>query len=230
MARQLSRTMKMAVRQYEADQSAVSIEAVVMSQRPALEASLKNEWVKVMRVFGGRIVGNLKASPNFERKEEGDIDYFEQAALNFIRKYGAEKVKNISQTTARQLRGLIEKGEADGLPLTTIAKQITEQVASIARIRAEVIARTEVHSAANVGAYVAAESTGLNLVKEWVSAGDERTREGHMDADGQIVAMHEKFQVANEDGSIEELDYPGDPAGSAATVINCRCAVSYAEV
>jgi len=25
----------------------------------------------------------------------------------------------------------------------------------------------------------------------------------------------------------ESLDYPGDPSGSAANVINCRCGVSY---
>jgi len=25
----------------------------------------------------------------------------------------------------------------------------------------------------------------------------------------------------------ESLDYPGDPSGSAANVINCRCSVGY---
>jgi hypothetical protein len=34
--------------------------------------------------------------------------------------------------------------------------------------------------------------------------------------------MDEPFEV---DGEL--LDYPGDPTGSAANVINCRCAVGY---
>ena len=230
MARQLSRSMRQAVKQYESDGSALSVESVILSNNPMLEATLKNEWTKIMRVFGGRILGNLKASPSFERKDDGDVDYFELATINYLRKYGATKVKNISQTTVRQIRSMVEDGEREGLPVTEIAKAITGKISSIARIRAEVIARTEVHQAANVGAFVAAESTGLNLMKEWVSAADERTREGHADADGQMVALHDKFQVADADGNMEELEFPGDPAGSASNVIMCRCAVSYVEV
>jgi len=47
----------------------------------------------------------------------------------------------------------------------------------------------------------------------------ERSREDHREIDGQTVGLHERFILP--DG--EELYYPGDPAGSAGAIINCRC-------
>ena len=64
------------------------------------------------------------------------------------------------------------------------------------------------------------------MKREWVSAQDDRTRDtseaDHVDADGQTVGMKEPFTVSG-----EKLMFPGDPSGSAANVINCRCAVVF---
>lgn len=57
-----------------------------------------------------------------------------------------------------------------------------------------------------------------NLKKQWIAALDERTRIAHAEANGQIVDMNEKFIVKG-----ELLSHPGDSAGSAGNVINCRC-------
>ncbi len=54
---------------------------------------------------------------------------------------------------------------------------------------------------------------------------DSKTREDHAEADGQEVGMDEPFDVGG-----EQLMYPGDPAGSAGNVINCRCTVIYTSV
>ena len=48
-----------------------------------------------------------------------------------------------------------------------------------------------------------------------------------MQIDGAIVAQDEKFRLTSASGTVEFLDFPGDPAGSAANIINCRCAVGY---
>jgi uncharacterized protein with gpF-like domain len=60
------------------------------------------------------------------------------------------------------------------------------------------------------------------MKREWVSSMDDRTRDepgaDHVAADGQIVGMKEPFTVSG-----ERLMFPGDPAGSAANVIACRC-------
>lgn len=56
------------------------------------------------------------------------------------------------------------------------------------------------------------------FARVWVSVLDERTREAHVEADGQETEPGENFNV---DG--EELQYPGDPEGSPENIVNCRC-------
>ena len=80
-------------------------------------------------------------------------------------------------------------------------------------------ARTETVSAYNDGAVQSYGDAGVER-KEWLASIDERTREAHAEADGQVVNTHEAFMV---DG--EEMEYPGDPGASAENVINCRCTV-----
>jgi uncharacterized protein with gpF-like domain len=62
--------------------------------------------------------------------------------------------------------------------------------------------------------------------KEWLSAIDERTRDAHVAANGQVVPVEEPFIV---DG--EELMCPGDSGAgvSAGNVINCRCTMVASE-
>ena len=41
------------------------------------------------------------------------------------------------------------------------------------------------------------------------------------------AAINEKFVVVSKDGQTDEIDFPGDPRGQAANVINCRCTIIY---
>lgn len=94
--------------------------------------------------------------------------------------------------------------------------------------RAERIARTETATARNTAAHQAAlelADSGVPVAKRWVAARDERTRESHIAAHGQVVDIHDTFTVGD-----DRLDHPGDREhGSAREVINCRCVCSYLE-
>ena len=83
------------------------------------------------------------------------------------------------------------------------------------------IVRTESVNAANFATNESASSLfgANNLQKEWMSGGDGRVRDAHIRANGQRRPMNQKFSVMG-----EQLNHPGDSAGSAANVINCRCA------
>ena len=131
-------------------------------------------------------------------------------------------ITNITETTRAQIISGIARGEAEGLGVAGVARFVRDLVPSLSVQRANLIARTETHGAANYGANGAAKETGLTIRKEWVSAADERTREDHAAADGQIVGIDEMFDVGG-----EGLAYPGDPSGSGENIINCRCAVSH---
>jgi hypothetical protein len=68
-----------------------------------------------------------------------------------------------------------------------------------------------------------------NLQKEWISADDDRTRNGfdgdanHLIMNGAKVPLDEKFTVPPD----ASMDGPGDSAGGAEQVCNCRCVLVY---
>ncbi|MFE2995003.1 phage minor head protein [Nocardia sp. NPDC059246] len=88
------------------------------------------------------------------------------------------------------------------------------------------IARTETHGAIEGGALAAAQAVaaagGTATYKRWLSTTDERTRGTHVVADGQMVKLHEPFQVGR-----ARLQHPGEAGGPAGEVINCRCTTMY---
>ena len=223
MARQLSASMREAVSQYEADRSDFGVEARIRANNPKLAVAMEREWRESMETFGGRILEvNEKRGRGMIKKDQQDV--FRTAIAGYIRQWTATKVTQISQTTVRQIRRLIHDAELEGLGVEEIGRNIRRQIPAISRFRAATIARTETHTAANIGAQAAAEATGLNLNKEWLAAEDDRTRPDHAEADGQIVGLNETFTV----GGIE-MKEPGDPSAPPEQTINCRCGIAFIE-
>ena len=74
-----------------------------------------------------------------------------------------------------------------------------------------------------IAAYTGNVVIGAKAKKEWNAILDNRTRESHRLADGQVVDIDEDFIV---DG--EPLMYPGDDSrASIKNTINCRCTAMY---
>lgn len=120
-------------------------------------------------------------------------------------------------------RAAIADGLAAGESIPTIAARVRD-AADVTAPRAQVIARTESHGARNAVNHQTVKRVGAAFQapgavrRRWQAANDERTRESHRRADGQEVGLNEPFQVGR-----ASLDFPGDPAGPADEVINCRC-------
>ena len=111
----------------------------------------------------------------------------------------------------------ISRGIASSLPYRDIARNIGN-VSGAPLSRAKTIARTEGHriqQMSTVDAQQAAKAKGADVVKQWDAALDGRTRDSHRRVDGEIRELDEKFSNG--------LMFPGDPNGSAAEVVNCRC-------
>jgi hypothetical protein len=83
------------------------------------------------------------------------------------------------------------------------------------------IVTTAVTGSMNEASVTAAAAAGVTK-KQWLAAHDTRTRPTHRAADGLIVGMDDAFHVGAAD-----LEYPGDPSGPAAEVINCRCTLLF---
>jgi len=100
---------------------------------------------------------------------------------------------------------------------------LRQKFGQYSKSQAERLIRTEATNAANMATLQSAtDMFGQdNLQKEWMTAIDGRERSAHRSADGQIVDFKEKFLVGG-----EQLFNPGDPAGSAKNVVNCRCSTA----
>lgn len=94
-------------------------------------------------------------------------------------------------------------------------KAVTGQSTSQAK-RVAQTERNRVQSQARNQAIHEAAEMGLGMQKQWL-ARRVRTRDLHADSDLEIVAHDEKFNNG--------LQFPGDPNGKAANVINCFCQI-----
>lgn len=115
----------------------------------------------------------------------------------------------------------LSRGFASNLHYSDIARNI-EAAAHIGLSNAQRIARTEGHRiqcAAALDAQKAAKEAGADVVKQWDSTLDGRTRKSHRKLDGQIREIDEPFEVNG-----HKAQAPGQ-FGRPEEDINCRCAI-----
>lgn len=111
----------------------------------------------------------------------------------------------------------ISRGIASSLPYRDIARNLKNTV-NVPLYNAKRIVRTESHriqQQSTEESRKAAAKRGADVVRMWDAALDGRTRDSHRRVDGEIRELDEKFSNG--------LMFPGDPSGSAAEVVNCRC-------
>jgi SPP1 gp7 family putative phage head morphogenesis protein len=128
----------------------------------------------------------------------------------------------ITDTSRELIRDIIAKAGLEGLSIDETSRLLVKEFTKFSRFRARMIARTEIINASNKGSLLAAQATGLNVQKKWISTYDKRTRNDHREVNGKLTDLNGEFEVGG-----EMLSYPGDPKGSAQNVINCRCAIGY---
>jgi hypothetical protein len=188
-----------------------------------LEATYRQMTLAAVLAFGGRILDQGKAAGLVLERKEDFSQTMNRLALQYVQQEAIRRrIQGVTETTRRQIIGALDRGYQDGIGTAEIARNVRGVVAGLARFRAEAIARTETHGAANYGSDSAAKLTGLPLKREWLAAQDERTRESHAAADGQIVGPEDAFTVGS-----SWLMYPGDPSGPPEEVVNCRCVLGY---
>ena len=119
----------------------------------------------------------------------------------------------------KKITAQVSRGIATGMSFQQVAQQLAGYT-NIGYNNAIRIARTEGHRIQVQGTMDAcykAKDKGADIVKQWDSTLDDRTRESHQAVDGEIRELDKPFSNG--------LMFPGDPSGGAAEVINCRCAL-----
>ena len=123
----------------------------------------------------------------------------------------------------KQITATVTSGILQGSSINKMAKDLMNRVTDMNKTSAVRAARTAVTEAENAGRQAAAdelEKKGVIMGKRWIATHDSRTRDEHLEADGQIVENNKPFVVGG-----EELMFPGDKSLGASgwNLYNCRC-------
>lgn len=193
-------------------------------------------WKRYEQLY--TLVGADFAREQYNRLKGFDPDLLtkeEDTWYNYLRHYVKnrlwKRIEAVNQTSintaGRIINGVLEQSVTEGLgayeTATRIKKGLIEEGIKYNQWRALRIARTEIMTASNMGSFEGAKSSGEALEKFWIATYDSRTRDTHMVIEAQNPKMmNETFQVG-----AYQMQHPGDPAGGAEEVINCRCAIAY---
>jgi len=157
------------------------------------------------------------------------LNQFQRTLLTWLLNNAGTRITTVSQTYADYIIQEIARGLAGEESIRDIVSNIQRRLnnprSGWYRWQLLRIARTETTAAANHGATVATQISGVATDKVWISADDSRVRRppksifNHAAMNGVKIDQNEKFNV---NGDL--IDFPGDPKGEAGNIINCRCA------
>jgi HK97 family phage portal protein len=157
-------------------------------------------------------------------------------AEEWFERYTLQFAQPINATSGDAISELLRQGMRDGWSIDEASKRLGAQFkawmggnltdaerewfeARVPYNRLATIARSETIRASNSGSQALFTDWGVKR-HEWLATSDNRTRDSHRAADGQVRDITEPFDVGG-----SKLMYPGDPSGPADETIQCRCTV-----
>lgn len=187
-------------------------------------APLKEAYNTVYSKVGlthGKLIG--RELNRHRKKYVRDIyeSEFLKAIYEWVQTNLGQRITQVNEYTIELIQQLVTDAMDRNYTVSQMTSYLQRQLNDprFNRMRALRIARTETTTAANHGAFKAAESSDLVLDKKWNSIIDNRTRHSHIAENGQTVGQYEGFTMS--DGTV--MQFPGDPSAPAKQVVNCRC-------
>lgn len=142
------------------------------------------------------------------------FDMFDEWVADRLRtrhyEFSLDTFRRITGDVAENLARSYERG----LGIDEAAKELRKEFSEIRNHRLRLIARTEIQSAQQEGAFETMNELDVQY-KQWLTARDSRVRDEHRDLHGVVVRRDERFPNG--------LMHPGDRAGDIEEWINCRC-------
>lgn len=160
------------------------------------------------------------------RKQLFEQDVLRAVTTEFIRNRERFYSPQIARNIVNDLRAQLIQGIDAGDRISDLQARVRRVLVNDAPSRISRIIRTEINAGMNAGAVESYKATaGRVSRKKWLTAGDALVRGNrpgdlfnHKQAHGQVVKVADPFIVGG-----ERLQHPGDPSGSPANIIRCRC-------
>ena len=129
-----------------------------------------------------------------------------------------ERVFIASQATLNRvdtsIKTLLTEGYQSGKGINYVTNLLIKRFDQLQTWEAQRIARTEIHNSHNTAVMDTYNEYGVEYTM-WISADDDRTRDSHLEINGEIIPMGGTYSNG--------LKYPGDTDGPIEEWINCRC-------
>lgn len=127
----------------------------------------------------------------------------------------------LAEAARQELAAGVDAGEDMEALRARLRERFAREGSQLGAGREERVARTESGRAWNtavLGTAQALAGPDRPLVKQWLTRRDDRVRDDHAEANGQLQLLDDPFTV----GGIE-MSAPHDPTAPANQVCNCRC-------
>jgi HK97 family phage portal protein len=173
----------------------------------------EGRWAKMLSGSTRAVTGEI-VERAIKSLDVGFVSMESPAVLAFLEQAPARYETISGHQTARVRDTIARTVATKGSDLTAVREAVVHRY-QVDHVKAATIARTETLVATQTPVYRTAVDEGVPR-GEWITAGDEEVRvEPPHDIDGEVRAVGEPFTNG--------LLHPGDPAGSAANICNCRC-------
>lgn len=207
--------------------------------------TLRDHYDRVFKSFNNVVINEIKSYKNgeeFKQVEENIVDRENERFKNSQSETQSQKItdtnqKRINAAIAAALlafrqESLVEPSTESErlLARKKIASGASQKFLSDAESRAEATAITETQNPAETAKNnqinalsITGAISSFGVRKVWTAILDNRVRDAHAIADGQVRKIGEPYEVNG-----ELLKHPGDTSlgASAGNVINCRCSSS----
>lgn len=147
------------------------------------------------------------------REREGDV------STPFMRTKKYLNIPKDERWNTKQLNSKLLQGILNGDPIPKIAQSFLDVVNNneSAAMRNARTMITQAECGGRQDSYENLADQGVVQKKVWIATPDDRTRESHIDIDGEEVDIDDTFSNG--------CAYPADPSGDASEVYNCRCSM-----
>lgn len=160
----------------------------------------------------------IREVANQAGKDPADFTIGSPTAQAFIRREFGRRIRDITDTTRREIGESLAEGIRLGEGHRVLAARVRERMKQVTRSRSRTIARTEVGNAANFAIDEGYRQSGIVQKRRWVTQ-FLNSRDTHIELNGQVRGIDEPFSVGGKTAM-----RPG-AFGIAEEDINCRCRV-----
>lgn len=201
---------------------------------PELEKTMERNIGIVINDFGDTVLKEGK-SLGLGIEYKTARSQFDSFVLEYIKSRTGTQIVTITNTTEKRIKRIVSEWVAEaqisGDTLPELSKYLEAEFEGLTKTNAMRIARTETAAASTNGSLEAVKSMQIpGMVKEWVSAQDDRVRQDPSIADHSTVNANNGQIPVDDDFDVEPdilMKGPHDPAAPAEQVINCRCSLTF---